>query len=425
MDLRQIGTIYVHEVRSALRERTIVVFSILIPLVMYPALLWAAFSGISFIQGQAERITTRVAFVDIPEAHSPLADSLRENPRLTLVDWEGTTEETRAALLDGRLDALAEFLPPDTEAAFLPDNFRVRISYSEVRDRSRTARRLVAASIGDYREGWLDRERATLAVSDTEWADYAVVREDIATPEESARFLLASMVPFLTLIIVALAAFYPAVDATAGERERSTWETLLATAASRGDVATAKYLYVATFGTVGGLLNLGALALALHWIIRPLAASGADDLARGTLPLEAIPLIVAGTALLALFVAAGMLAFSIFARNFKEGQSMITPFYMVVFLPVLVVQSPDVEFTNRIAMIPIVNVAVLLREAIMGSVPLLPGLITLLTMGACVAMAIALVQGVMRNEEVLLGATNGGLLSFLRRGVRNGRSGAR
>ncbi|MEX2531078.1 MAG: ABC transporter permease subunit [Gemmatimonadota bacterium] len=425
MDLHQIGTLYAHEVRSALRERSIVVFSILIPLVMYPALLWVAFSGISFIQGQAERITTRVALVDLPAAHSPLADSLMENSRLTLVEWDESTEGSRAALVDGRLDALVEFLPPDPEAGSLPDNFRVRISYSEVRDRSRTARRLLTSSLDQYREEWLDRERAGMGVGATEWADYAVVREDIATSEENTRFLLGTMVPFLTLIIVALAAFYPAIDATAGERERSTWETLLSSAARRGDVATAKYLYVATFGTVGGLLNLGALALALHWIIRPLAGSDADDFAGGALPLEAIPLIVAGTALLALFVAAGMLAFSIFARNFKEGQSMISPFYMLIFLPALFVQSPDVEFTPRIAMIPLVNVAVLLREAIMGSVPLVPGLLTLLTMGVCVAVAIALVQWVMRNEDVLLGATDGGLLSYLRRRIRNGASRAR
>jgi sodium transport system permease protein len=60
------------------------------------------------------------------------------------------------------------------------------------------------------------------------------------------------MVPFLTLITVALASFYPAIDATAGERERSTWETLMTVAAPRGNVAAAKYLYVATFGAAWG-----------------------------------------------------------------------------------------------------------------------------------------------------------------------------
>jgi hypothetical protein len=67
-----------------------------------------------------------------------------------------------------------------------------------------------------------------------------------------------------------------------------------------------------------------------------------------------------------------MLVFAVFARNFKEGQSMITPFYMLIILPAIFLQSPDLEFTTeRWRLVPVVNVGLLLREAIQGSVPLL------------------------------------------------------
>ena len=44
---RQVFTIFAHEVRSALRERNIVIYSIVLPVVMYPALLWGVFAGVT------------------------------------------------------------------------------------------------------------------------------------------------------------------------------------------------------------------------------------------------------------------------------------------------------------------------------------------------------------------------------------------
>ena len=420
MDLRQIGTLYVHEVRSALRERTIVVGSIVVPLVMYPALLWAAFAALSFVGGQADRLTSRVAIQGLPEAHQPLADSLAAHPRMDITEWEGELGPARESVARGRLDVLVTFAPPPPDGIALDDNLQVILEYNSARERSQGARNRVEAELDRYREDWVETARRDLGVSDRVWADFAVGRSDIATPQDTSRFLLALVVPFLTLITVALAAFYPAIDATAGERERSTWETLMTVAAPRRNVAAAKYLYVATFGAMGGLLNLAALALSLRWILEPLAEGDAQGLAQGVIPLEALPVIALGTLLLGLFVAAGMLVFAVFARNFKEGQSMISPFYMVVILPALFVQSPDIEFTPALAAVPIVNVAMLIREAILGSIPVLPAIITLLTMGACVGVSVTFAQWVMRKEEVLLGSGGGGLWAFLKRQSRNG-----
>ncbi len=421
---RQIWTLYIHEIRSALRERSILIGSILIPLVMYPALLWAGFAGVSFVQGQAERLTSQVAVHGLPVTHRALVDSIESNGRTVVIEWDDDPAAAREEVARGSLDLLVEFRTVADGAAALDENFQVAIYYNGAQDRSRGARSRVESAIETYRRNWIDTARRDLGIPNPVWADFAMARSDVATVEESTRFLLAMIVPFLTLIMVALAAFYPAIDATAGERERSTWETLMTLAVPRSHVATAKYLYVATFGAMGGLLNLAALTLSLRWILQPLAGADAQELAQGGLPLETLPIIAVGTALLGLFVAAGMLVFAVFARNFKEGQSMITPFYLVVILPAIFVQSPDIEFSVGLALLPVVNVALLLREAIMGSVPLLPGLLTLASMAVCVAVAVGFAQWVMRNEEVLLGSSQGGLWSFLKRRIGQGRAAA-
>jgi sodium transport system permease protein len=415
VELRQVWVLYRHEVRCALRERSVLVGSILIPLVMYPLLLWALFAGSSFVAGQAERLTSRVAVQGLPERHRALADSLAARERVTLTEWAGELAAAHRAIAEGRLDALAVFEPDPVQGAAGPgDNFRVVLAYSEARGRSEAARDRVEAVVAGYRGAWIDGARRDLGIGDAVWADYAVVRGDVATPDEIARFILAMLIPLLTLIMVALAAFYPAIDATAGERERLTWETLMTVAAPHGSVVVAKYLYVATFAAVGGLLNLSALALSLGWLIGS-AGPEAEALVGRGIPLSSLPIIALGIALLGLFVAAAMLVFAVFARTFKEGQSMITPVYVAVFVPAIFIQSPDIAFTPALAAVPVVNVAMLIREVVLGTLAPLQGVITMVVMAACVVGAIAFARWILGREEVLLGTGEGGLWQYLRR----------
>jgi sodium transport system permease protein len=415
LDLRQIWTLYHHEVRCALRERNIVVYSIVLPLVMYPTILWAVFAGMSFVQGQSDRLSSRVAVVDLPAVHQALEDSLTANDDIELSVWEGDRVEALRWISEGELDVLVEFTSPAASGEALPDNFGVTLSFSEARDRSETARGRVEDEVDSYRNAWVERARVDLRVNDREWSDFLVIRDNIASAEEVTRFILSLLVPMLILITVAVAAFYPAIDATAGERERSTWETLMTVAAPRSNVAAAKYLYVATFGMMGGLLNLFALTLSLQWILAPLAGEDAAALASSGIPPAAFVIIALGTALLGLFVAAGMIVFAAFARNFKEGQAMIMPFYLMLIMPAIFLQDPDMEFTTKLAAIPLANIVMLIRQAISGSYPLAQMTVSILSMTVTVALSVAFARWVMSNEEVLMGSQEGGLGSFLKR----------
>ena len=52
-------------------------------------------------------------------------------------------------------------------------------------------------------------------------------QENIASPVKTNRHILADLLPTLIMLMVLLGAFYPAIDLTAGEKERGTLETLL------------------------------------------------------------------------------------------------------------------------------------------------------------------------------------------------------
>ncbi len=411
MNFYDIRLLYLRELRSALRERGIVIYSILIPLFMYPVIMWMMMSAMSFVQGQRERFVSRIALVELPAAHDELREMLEEIDSIELVAPPAARDE---AIVEGEVDAVAEFVEPADDAEALADNFRLHLSFDASKERSAMARGRMEAVLIDYREGWLEGAGEELGMLPAEWLRFRIERQNVATGGEIGAFVLGLMVPMLMIIMIAMGCFYPAVDSTAGERERSTWETLMTVSASRTSVVVAKYLYVATLGSVAGLLNLFAMVLTMRAIMGPML-SGADVDLKFQIPLEALPLMALSGLLLAMFIAAGMMIFAAFARTFKEGQSMIGPFQMLCILPVLLVTSPDLELTPKMAMIPIANVALMFREAITGIYRWPEVAITLAVQVAAVVACLALARWVLRFEDVLIGSYSGSLAKFLRR----------
>src|SRR5262249_49195314 len=130
-------------------------------------------------------------------------------------------------------------------------------------------------------------------------------------------------------------------------------------------ILVAKYFYVATMSFIAAFLNLFAMMASMGTVLAPMFQGG-----RGTsslrIPIESAPVILAGAALLALFVAAGMMIFASFARNYKEGQSMVGPFYIALIMPIMFFQTPGLVFTTRMALVPVANVMMMIREAMQG-----------------------------------------------------------
>ncbi len=411
---RDVWILYRREVLSALREGTIVVNSILVPVFLYPFLLWAMFTGIMFVQGQTEGLASRVAVAAWPEGHADLAREFDARDRIELVRPAPDGAEAESRIRRDDLDACVEFLPPETGA--LAGNFRVRVTFDESSDRSSVARTRVTEAIDRYREAWLKREAAALALNPAEWEGFAIEMRNVASSRDMGRFILGLMLPLFFVVMVAVGCFYPAVDATAGERERGTWETLMSAAPSRTSIVTAKYLYVATFGCLAGTLNLTAVTLTMRPVLAPMLARAGERI-EFSVPLAALPIMVLSALLLAGFVAAGMMMFASFARTFREGQSMITPFYLLILLPVMFLQVPGIRFSLALAAVPVVNVTMMVREAVTGVFHWPQIGVTVAVSLAVIVACIYAATFILRFEDVMIGSYSGGLAGFVRERV--------
>ena len=432
MNWSEIWILYRRELRSAVRERTIVVNSILLPVFLYPVLLWVLFSAQTFVAGMSEGFTSRIAFTSsVPEEHRALLDSLAAADGVAIQGLSGAAggpgqppvmaETTALGLLrSGALDALVSFEDPEPEGQALPGNFQVRIRYDAAEDRSSRARARVAGVVAEYRRDWVEREATALGLNEAEWAQFNIASRNVSSATDAGSVVLGQMISFFMVIMVALGCFVPSVDTTAGERERSTWETLATVAASRSSVVTAKYLYVATLGILAGMLNVTALAFSMGAVVRPLLESSGEQIVF-SLPPMSIPVMLAGAGALALFFAAAMMILASFARSFKDGQAMVQPVYWLVLLPLLLGQQTDRTLTPAIASIPVANVSMMIRDALRGVFiwPLIAQTlaVTLLTVVVCLASA----RYILRFEDFLIGSFDGSFWRFVRDRMGSGK----
>lgn len=407
-----VWALYRREVRSALRERSVVVNSVLLPVLLYPALLWVEISALAFVSGLSERTPSRVGIVEPTAEHAPLLDSLEA--RNVEIHRVSSIDEGLEALAAGELQAVVTLAP--TPGGGGPSRgVRAEVHYDRAVDASRRALDRVERGVGAYRDARLAELADAFGVGTPQLDPFRVELRNVSSERDVGAAMLSLMIPMFLVVAVALGCLVPAVDTSAGERERGTWETLLSTGAARRDVLLSKYLYVASFGAAAGVLNATAMTLVIGPIMAPLAASrGGDLVLSAALSPTTWAVMVVGSAALALLFAALMMLLASFARTFKDGQAMVTPVFYLALLPFLLGQQSDRTLTPVLAAIPVANVAMMIRDAIRG-VFLWPLVLeTLVVSALLVAVCLWAAKRAVTYEDFVLGSHEGGPWRFVR-----------
>ena len=175
--------------------------------------------------------------------------------------------------------------------------------------------------------------------------------------------LVAVLLPLILVLMTMTGAVYPAIDLTAGERERGTLEILMAAPIPRLSVLLAKYAAVLAVALLTAVINLGAMAGTL------LVLGGgpflfASGLAVVLLALEVLGLVV----LFAAFFAAVLLTLTSATRSFKEAQAYLIPLMLLALIPGLVSLLPGMELQGINVWVPLLNI-VLLRATCWKAAP--------------------------------------------------------
>lgn len=178
---------------------------------------------------------------------------------------------------------------------------------------------------------------------------------------------LAGILPLILILMTITGAVYPAIDLTAGERERGTMEAMIATPAPRFLLLLSKYVAVVTVAVLTALANLFA-----SWITLSIGGLGRALLGERGFSLLALVQILPLLVIFAAFFSAILLAMCSFARSFKEAQAYLIPVMLVSLAPALVTLMPNIEFSTLLGIVPLVNILLLSRDIMTGSPQALP-----------------------------------------------------
>jgi sodium transport system permease protein len=193
--------------------------------------------------------------------------------------------------------------------------------------------------------------------------DGSLSAADTATSGEQAGMILSLFIPMALAIWTASSAMQPSIDMTAGERERGTLEALLCLPCSRIELLSGKWLAVASIAGV----SVGLQVVGLIFAITYLASS--SFIAIPTMSITSILLIATAVILFAIMVVAFELALAMKAQSVKEAGTLLAPSIILIVFPALFTQVINLDgIESWWFAIPLVNVLLALRELLLDRI---------------------------------------------------------
>ena len=223
----------------------------------------------------------------------------------------------------------------------------------------------------------------------------------VARPAEgdaNQEFGLAGIIPLILILMTITGAVYPAIDLTAGERERGTLEALVAAPISRFNILASKYVAVVTVSVLTAMINLLAMTATLK-----LTGVGSILLGASGATLRKLLLTLPLLVLFSAFFSSILLALCSFARSFKEAQAYLIPVMLLSLGPGIVSIMPSVKLTTNIAVLPLINLILLTRQSLSESVPLIPAVITVVTTAFYTMAALVIAANGFGNQASVVG----------------------
>ncbi|MCL4217792.1 MAG: ABC transporter permease subunit [Candidatus Hydrogenedentes bacterium] len=406
MNFRTVQTIFRKEILDTMRDKRTLLAMIGVPLLLYPALFILATQAAIVQMGKMEEKASRVA-VTAPDVEA-VAAWLEDDKRIEIV----SAADPQDALFRGDVEAVVLCEADLDQAMSGHTPIKIVIQYDATEQASQLAHSRIREVLGE-RELEIIEQRLAEAGLNKDFADpFQWSSENKATAAKTTGSLLGMLLPLIMVVMVGLGAFYPAVDLTAGEKERGTFETLLSTPTSKLEIVTGKFLTVFLISMVTAVLNLGSLALTF-WFQLSKFQHGLGDLEFQLAPSTFLVILLALIPL-AFFISAMMMSVAVFARSFREAQNFVTPFFLLILFPAGLSSLPGIELSRATQFLPVGNVALLFKALLVGKADVENTVVVLVSTSIYAVMALLLAKWLFQREDIILSEERGVPLTFRR-----------
>lgn len=394
--MRIVWIIFKKELLDTLRDRRTLAVMLLVPLFLLPLII----ALVTQLQAQliisARAPLIRVGLVEHGNA-SDFEAVLRAQPDVYIVKnlpASGLPALIRQDSIDAAFvispdfDAQVGQMEPGAIQLFYEADINVEVNRRRLRE------------IADQYAKKLAARRVAAAGIDPGLLEPILLEEtNVSRKQRILGQIFGGILPYFFIIFCYLGAMYPAIDLAAGEKERHTMETLLTTPASRFEIVLGKFWVVVLCGVASGVVSIVGLYLGLL-LVRQMPPELYEALA-GVLHPARVSLLALLLVPLSMFFAGLMLTLSVFARSFKEAQSILSPLAIITVLPAVVGLLPGLHLNARTALFPMLNVSIAMKEIIAGTAPAYGLFLVLISLSALAAVSLYICSLYFRREEVI------------------------
>jgi sodium transport system permease protein len=389
MRLSLVPAIFRKEMLDTIRDRRTLISMIVVPLAAMPLLFLVIGKFMSTAEKKAGEEAATIA-VHGAERVPGLLNALAA-AQFTLVE----KPDLKAAI--ERKEIAAGVEPVQTAG-----RTQIRIYADLTRPGSEMAASRLRAALELFRENSVKLKLTALGLSDSLLTPFTVERVNVAPERKMSGMFWGGMLGYFVVLLMFSGGMYPAIDMTAGEKERRTLEVFLSSPAGRDEIILGKILATTAAVFVTALLSVASLVFSFRY-------SGFGKGSRvfqqmtGRIPLDAhsITLMVVALLPMAIMAASIMIAIALFAKSFKEAQSYLTPLIMAVIFPLIAGMLPGLQLTPALALIPLFNVCQLIKEIFLGEFSYAAFAVTMAANVVYAAIAFFAAVQIFKSERVL------------------------
>ncbi len=389
MRTKMLKLLFKKEILDVFRDKKAIIMMIFVPIMLYPLIFFGCFAVMTMIQNNMESENYKA--VIIASDNGALENSINlhnaeaekkaaaENvkasstsaskPRDEINVVKSDVKNYKKALQNEQIDVYV------TSGISSEGKIEYNIYYVSSITNSNYAAGIVKDIIDKMEEKKADEsiQEAGLSV-DAVMNPIIVNDKDIASSEQSAGSMLGTILPFLLVFSLLIGTMYPAIDTTAGEKERGTLETLLTLPVSNREIIIAKFLTVALIGIISAILNvvsMGFMAFYMFHIMKDEFVGmmgisfGGFNIAKFV---PAIIFTILAILAFSLFISAVTMCITAFAKSYKEANNYITPLTLVVMFTGYIGFIPNVELTHKMALVPIANICLMIKNLLLFKV---------------------------------------------------------
>jgi len=361
--MKAFAVIFKKEVTDTMRDKRTILAMVVIPLLLFPLII-TLMSKIG--ESQAEKAESKILRIAVigDEYARRLEEFILADERMQLVP-DVPEDSVRSLIQADSLDGAFVFSPKFEKRIEAMRSGRVKFYFRSTEDQGIKKDRMLRLTQKLEKELLAERfqklnldEKAVEAVN--------LVEVDITSTKERFGKAIGGFLPYIFVIFCFIGSMYPAIDLAAGEKERGTLETLLTAPVSRFEILLGKFGVVVMTG-------IGSAAVSIIGLYIGIRQAGdippeIMEVILGILQPQTIIMLISLLLPLTMFFAGLLLSLSMFAKTFKEAQSIITPVNIIVIVPVAIGLVPGIELNATTALIPVLNVSLATKGIIAGTI---------------------------------------------------------